>query len=41
VGREHGTVYSADHEFAFGLERVLDGVRVLVDSRSARGGQEA
>ncbi len=41
VGREHRTVYSSDHEFAFGLERVLDGVRVLVDSRSAQGVEES
>ncbi|WP_150250989.1 TetR/AcrR family transcriptional regulator [Nocardiopsis deserti] len=41
VGREHRTVYSSDHEFAFGLERVLDGVRVLVDSRSDRGVEES
>ncbi|OOC56283.1 MULTISPECIES: TetR/AcrR family transcriptional regulator [Nocardiopsis] len=36
VGREHQTAYAPEHEFAFGLERVLDGVQVLVDSRSSR-----
>jgi AcrR family transcriptional regulator len=35
VGREHRTVYPAEHDFAFGLERVLDGIQVLVDSRSS------
>ena len=34
VGREHRAVYPAEHAFAFGLERVLDGVQVLVDSRA-------
>ena len=33
VGMERGTVYSPEHEFGFGLERVLDGIQVLVDSR--------
>lgn len=34
VGRAHQAVYDPDHEFSFGLERVLDGVRALVDSRA-------
>lgn len=35
VGAAHQAVYDPDHEFSFGLERVLDGVQVLVDTRSA------
>ncbi|MBR8741022.1 TetR/AcrR family transcriptional regulator [Nocardiopsis sp. MG754419] len=34
VGRAHRSVYDPDHEFSFGLERVLDGVQALVDSRA-------
>ncbi|WP_431867854.1 TetR/AcrR family transcriptional regulator [Nocardiopsis eucommiae] len=34
VGTTHRALYAADHEFTFGLERVLDGVQVLVDARS-------
>ncbi|MGW5876764.1 TetR/AcrR family transcriptional regulator [Nocardiopsis terrae] len=35
VGRAHQAVHDPEHEFSFGLERVLDGVQVLVDARSA------
>ncbi|GAB2517390.1 TetR/AcrR family transcriptional regulator [Nocardiopsis aegyptia] len=38
VGAAHQTVYAPDHEFAFGLERVLDGIQVLVEARSAGNG---
>ncbi|OLT27967.1 TetR family transcriptional regulator [Nocardiopsis sp. CNR-923] len=34
AGQEHQAVYEPEHEFAFGLERVLDGVQALVDSRA-------
>lgn len=33
AGEEHGSAYGPDHAFTFGLERVLDGVEVLVSSR--------
>ncbi|MET9782323.1 TetR/AcrR family transcriptional regulator [Nocardiopsis alba] len=38
VGRAHQAVHDPEHEFSFGLERVLDGVQVLVDSRSTNTG---
>jgi AcrR family transcriptional regulator len=38
VGAAHQTVYAPEHEFAFGLERVLDGIEVLVAARAAEGG---
>lgn len=34
VVRAHRTVHDPDHEFSFGLERVLDGVQALVDART-------
>lgn len=33
-GAAHGTAFSADHSFEFGIERVHDGVAALIDSRS-------
>jgi AcrR family transcriptional regulator len=33
AGEEHGSAYGPDHAFTFGLERVLDGVEVLIASR--------
>ena len=38
AGRTHQAVYDPEHEFSFGLERVLDGVQVLVDSRTPATG---
>ena len=41
VGAAAGEAYNApsdpEHEFAFGLERVLDGVQALLDSRAGEG----
>ena len=37
AGEAHGSAYSGEHAFTFGLERVLDGVEALVAAR--RGGQ--
>ncbi|MFC6089810.1 TetR/AcrR family transcriptional regulator [Saccharothrix lopnurensis] len=33
AGEEHGAAYQGEHAFAFGLERVLDGIEALVRSR--------
>jgi AcrR family transcriptional regulator len=33
VGNTYGTAYDAAHNFEFGLQRILDGVEVLVNSR--------
>jgi hypothetical protein len=33
AGQAHGSAYDADHAFEFGLQRVLDGIDVLVRSR--------
>jgi AcrR family transcriptional regulator len=33
VGTAYGSVYDASHNFEFGLQRILDGVEVLVNSR--------
>ncbi|RZS31251.1 TetR family transcriptional regulator [Herbihabitans rhizosphaerae] len=35
TGEKYASAYPPDHGFAFGLERVLDGVAVLVEARSA------
>ena len=32
AGAAHGTAYSAGHTYTFGLQRVLDGLSVLIDS---------
>lgn len=34
AGEEHGAAYNPEHAFEFGLQRVLDGVQVLIDSRA-------
>jgi AcrR family transcriptional regulator len=36
AGATHGTAYDADHAYAFGLERVLDGLAVLIARRRER-----
>jgi hypothetical protein len=33
AGEAHGSTYDPAHAYAFGLERVLDGLAVLVDRR--------
>ncbi|MBP2326180.1 AcrR family transcriptional regulator [Kibdelosporangium banguiense] len=33
VGSTYGTAYDATHNFEFGLQRILDGIEVLVSSR--------
>ncbi|MCC8245993.1 TetR/AcrR family transcriptional regulator [Saccharothrix luteola] len=33
AGESHGAAYDGDHAFTFGLDRVLDGIQALVDSR--------
>jgi AcrR family transcriptional regulator len=33
AGEAHGSAYDPDHAFEFGLQRVLDGIEVLVGSR--------
>lgn len=35
AGEAHGAAHAGEHAFAFGLERVLDGVEALVRSRQA------
>jgi AcrR family transcriptional regulator len=34
AGVEHGSAHDPDHAYQFGLQRVLDGLAVLVDGRS-------
>jgi hypothetical protein len=34
AGQEHNAAYNPEHAFEFGLQRLLDGVRVLIDSRA-------
>lgn len=34
TGSAHGTAYSPDHSYHFGLQRVLDGLGALIDRRS-------
>lgn len=34
AGQAHDSAYSADHAYAFGLARVLDGLATLIESRS-------
>jgi AcrR family transcriptional regulator len=34
AGQAHGAAYDPDHAFEFGLHRVLDGIEVLIESRS-------
>lgn len=34
AGEALGAAYSADHAFEFGLQRVLDGIQALIDTRS-------
>ena len=36
VGAAHGAAYDPDHAYDFGLQRVLDGLGVLIDRRKAR-----
>jgi AcrR family transcriptional regulator len=35
AGAAHGAAYNADHAYHFGLQRVLDGLSSLIDTRSA------
>ena len=35
-GAAHGGAYSASYTYDFGLDRVLDGLGVLIDSRDGR-----
>lgn len=34
AGEQYGAAYSAEHAFEFGLQRVLDGIQALIDTRS-------
>ena len=34
AGTAHGTAYSPEYAYAFGLDRVLDGLAVLIDSHN-------
>jgi AcrR family transcriptional regulator len=36
AGEAHGAAYDPDHAFEFGLQRVLDGIEVLVRTRAER-----
>ena len=38
AGAAHGSAYSPDHAFEFGLQRVLDGLAALIERRQARPG---
>ena len=33
AGEAHGAAYDPEHAYAFGLERVLDGLAALIDDR--------
>jgi hypothetical protein len=33
AGAAHGSAYNPDHAYEFGLQRVLDGLAILIDSR--------
>jgi hypothetical protein len=35
AGQEHQAAYDLEHEYAFGLDRIIDGLAALIDS-SAR-----
>jgi AcrR family transcriptional regulator len=35
AGAAHGAAYSPDHAYHFGLQRILDGLGALIDTRSA------
>ncbi|GAA2458990.1 TetR/AcrR family transcriptional regulator [Actinomadura vinacea] len=37
AGQEHGAAFGPGHAFEFGLERVLDGIGALIDSRDGPG----
>lgn len=36
AGAVHGAAYSPEHAYAFGLQRVLDGLGVLIEGRAAK-----
>lgn len=36
VGEAHGTAFDAEHAYAFGLERVLDGLEMLIRTKRKR-----
>jgi AcrR family transcriptional regulator len=36
AGTAHGAAYSPDHAYHFGLQRVLDGLGALIDTRTSR-----
>jgi hypothetical protein len=38
VGEVYGAAYDPQHLFDFGLQRVLDGIEVFIETRSARTG---
>ena len=38
AGAAHGAAYNPDHAYAFGLQRVLDGLGVLIDRRGSQPG---
>jgi AcrR family transcriptional regulator len=38
AGEEYGAAYSPDHGFRFGVDRLLDGVQMLIDARSGPAG---
>jgi len=41
AGAAHGAAYGPDYAFEFGLQRVLDGIAVVVAERSAEPAQAA
>jgi AcrR family transcriptional regulator len=40
AGEAHGGAYEPEHAFEFGLQRVLDGIEVLIERRSAKPGRK-
>lgn len=40
AGMTHGAAHSAEHEYAFGPERLIEGVAALIDGRAALGAAE-
>jgi AcrR family transcriptional regulator len=40
AGEAHGGAYAPEHAFEFGLQRVLDGIEVLIERRAAKPGRK-
>lgn len=40
AGAAYGAAYEPEHAFEFGLQRVLDGIEVLIERRAAKSGRK-